>query len=280
MTPPANPRALHVEDRERQAFVTLALIFCLVAALVGLGLLGVPVDQVGGGVFAPDSTLLAPAQWSVLVWRAFYLGFVAYTVWQWLPAQRVNPVNRTVGWYAGWSMIIAGGWIMITQHGWLWAGVLLLFGMTISLARLMDAVTAPDAPRRRGVAWLCVDATFGVCLGWTAVAAIAMVAATLRSVHIGFGSLETVIGLGVLALGAMVALRVAFRTGGSIPAAFGFAWGFAGIAWARLFGQPRSVAIGAGALVAIGLVALGTWQARRMGAVTGVRAASSPDGAR
>lgn len=146
MTPPANTRALSVEDRERQTFVTLALVFCLVSALVGLGLLGEPVDAVGGGVLAPDATVLAPAQWTFLLWRPIYLGFIAYTVWQWFPAQRANPVHRTIGWHAGWAMIMAGGWIMITQHGWLWAGVLLLFAMVVTLARLMDAVTAPRRP--------------------------------------------------------------------------------------------------------------------------------------
>lgn len=274
MTPPTRPGALVAEDRERQAFVSLALVFCLFAALVGLGLLGEPVVEVGGGVFAPDATLLAPARWTFLLWRPLYVGFVAYTVWQWLPGRGEDPLNRAVGWYAGWTMIAAGAWIMISQHGWLWAGVLVMFGMVIALARLMDEATALDRSRR-GVVWVVVDATFGLCLGWTCVTTLSMVAATLDSVHISAGGMDPVLALPVLALGVVVGWRVAFRTGGSVPVAAGFVWAFAGIAWQRLLGEPASTLVGVGSLVGAALVVVGMWWARRLGAVNGIRDAFS-----
>lgn len=257
-------------DRERQIFVTLSTVFALVSAMVGLGLLGSPVDVVASGALASDATLVAPAQWAFLLWRPIYLGMLAYAVLQWLPGQRTRPLHREIGWQAGWSMILAGAWVLVTQRGWLWIGVLFLFAIVFVLALVNLTLASGAVERRRAGSWLAVDATFGVYLGWASIATIAMVTATLKSVYITYGNLDPLVAVIVLLIGAGVGVRLALHTKASLTILFGFVWGFVAIAWGRLAGPLESPFVAGGAILAAVVVTGGTlavgWAGRRSAA--------------
>lgn len=262
MTHVQDDQPLPDSDRERQIFVTLATVFCLLSALVGLGVLGSPIDEVAGGALASDATLVAPARWAFLLWRPIYLGMIAYTIVQWLPGEQTRQVHREIGWLAGWSMILAGAWVLVAQREWLWLGVLFLFATLVVLALINLALARHRDDRRTLVTWLATDVTFGVYLGWSCIATIAMITATLRSVYITYGLLDPFLALAVLMIGAGVGIRLALHTHASLSILFGFLWGYAGIAWARSFGELQSTLVAAGAVIAAVTLVAGTLAVR------------------
>lgn len=256
-------------DRERQVFVTLSLVFSLLGASVGFGLVGTPVRDSAGGVFAADATFIAPAPPAFVIWRVIWLGLGAYTVWQWWPGQAASERQRIGGWLAGWSMILAGAWLLVTQRGWLWLSALFLIGIAVVLGVLLKRLGR--GPAERGAAWesLVFDGTFGVYLGWACVATCANVAVALQSAHITFGEPgDRAVAAAVLAAASLLGVYVATRTGGRWASGLGFAWGLGWIAWGRLAGEPRSVVVAGAAAVGAAAVLGATaaeWRARRTG---------------
>ena len=124
-------------DRARQVGVTLAEVFCVVGTLVGVGVIGTRVEESSGGALAADATLIAPAGPAFSIWTPIYLGLLAYTVWQWLPEQATDARHRAIGWLVAASMVLNAAWLLVTQQGWLWASVVVILALALSLGLLV-----------------------------------------------------------------------------------------------------------------------------------------------
>jgi hypothetical protein len=242
-------------DRVRQVGVTLAEVFCVLGTLVGVGVLGTRVEEASGGALAADATLLAPAGPAFSIWSVVYLGLLGYTVLQWLPRQAVSPRQRRAGWWAAASMVLNASWLLVTQQGWLWASVLVIVALLAVLVRVL--VVLHREPRTGGVVEaVVVDGTFGLYLGWVAVATCANVTATLvdSGVEPGPGAAQAV-AVAVLLVVAGVGVLVARSLGGRVAVAGAMAWGLAWIAVGRAGDEPRSVDTAVAAVV-VALVVL------------------------
>jgi hypothetical protein len=236
-------------DRARQVGVTVAEVLCVLGTLVGLGVLGTRVEESSGGALAADATLVAPAGPAFAIWTPIYLGLAAYTVWQWLPGQATDRRHRSTGWLAAVSMLLNAAWLLVTQQGWIWVSVLVILALAAVLGVLVGRL---ERHRSYGVAEsVLVDGTFGLYLGWVAVAACANVTAALVSSGVDLGTAgDTVAALVVLAVAAGLGWWLAERLGGRWAVAGAMAWGLAWIGWGRLASEPGSVLVGLGALVA------------------------------
>lgn len=267
-------------DRTRQVVVTLAEVFCVLGTLVGVGVIGTRVEESSGGSLAADATLLAPAGPAFSIWSVIYAGLAAYTVWQWLPGPGRSELARRTGWMAAGSMVLNALWLLVTQQGWIWLSVLVILALLLLLARLALelAATADHAAGAVGT-WL-VRGTVGLYLGWVAVATFANVAAAL-------GSTGTNVTTGVAVIGALVALvlvaSVAVALMRAEPTRWGVAaaavWGLAWLAVGRFTDEPRSAAVGTGALVAaaaIAVAAVAFSMSRRTEASVDVRSEARP----
>lgn len=250
---PASPRRPQPlgTDRARQVVVTLAEVFCVVGTLVGVGVLGTRVEESSGGALAADATLLAPAGPAFSIWSVIYLGLAAYTVWQWLPARAADPRLRATGWLAALSMVLNAGWLLVTQQGWIWPSVLVilaLLGTLVALVSRLQARPATGAAER-----VVVDGTFGLYLGWVAVATFANVAAALAtaSVEASTGVVEAAAVVGVV-LVVVLGAALARGLGGRLTVAAATAWGLAWVVVGRTADEPRSTAVA----VAAGLAAV------------------------
>jgi hypothetical protein len=244
-------------DLARRVTVTLAEILCVVGTLVGTGVIGTRVAESSGGALAADATLLAPAGPAFSIWSVIYAGLAAYTVWQWLPAQATSERGRATGWLAAGSMVLNAAWLLVTQAGWIWVSVGVIAALLATLVALV--VRLSRVPATSVADRVVVDGTFGLYLGWVAVAACANVAAAL--------AVDVSVGRGVAELGAVVAVLLvlvggawlARAYGGRWPVALASAWGLAWIAVGRLGDSPSSavtaVAAIAGAVAMVLLVA-------------------------
>jgi hypothetical protein len=243
------PPPVLTSDRVRQVGVTLAELFCVVGTLVGVGVIGTRVEESSGGALAADATLIAPAGPAFSIWTPIYLGLAAYTVWQWLPQQATDRRHRAIGWLAAASMVLNAAWLLVTQQGWIWVSVLVMAGLVVTLGLLVARLEAnPSYGHAESV---IVDGTFGLYLGWVAVAACANVTAAFVASGVDPGGLVAeVLAAAVLGVAALVGVVLARRLGGRWAIAVALAWGLAWVAVGRLTDEPRSVLVGVAALVA------------------------------
>ena len=169
----------------RRLLDTAALLLMGLGTLWGFGLLGNPVEQTAGGAFSADATLLAPATPAFSIWSVIYLLLVAYVVWLWTPAGGASERARSLGWLPAASILLNGAWLGITQAGWLWLSVLDIALLAVVLGLVMKRLAgrAASGPAEA----IMLDGTFGLYLGWVAVATCANItaAAVAQGVDLG-----------------------------------------------------------------------------------------------
>ncbi len=236
-------------DRLRQLVVTAAEVFCVVGTLFGVGVIGTRVEESAGGALSAEATRIAPAGPAFSIWSVIYLGLLAYTVWQWLPSAATSPRTRATGWLAALSMVLNAAWLLVTQRGWIWVSVVVILALAVTLGLLVRRLGAH--PSVGVVERLVVDGTFGLYLGWVAVATCANVTAALVSFGVDPGAAASD-GLAVLVLAVAAALGVllARTLGGRYAVALAMAWGLGWIAVGRVSGAPLSTVTAVAAVAA------------------------------
>ena len=246
-----------MSDRMRQWLVTTGAIFMIFGTLYGFGLMGTPVEQSSGGSLSVEATLLAPAVRAFSIWSVIYIGLIGYVVWQWLPGNAASPRARRIGWLSALSMALNGLWLLVVQVGALWASVAVIVALAATLGELMRRLgtAGAAAPGER----LLVDGTFGLYLGWVAVATLANVTATLVASGVDPGAeVAEYLAVAVLAVGAVLGVILARVLGGRIGVAAAMAWGLFWIAVGRLTGEPSSDLAGVTAGIAAAVVVVAT----------------------
>ncbi len=236
-------------DRLRQITVTVAEMFCLVGTLVGTGAIGTRVEESSGGALAADATRLAPAGPAFSIWSVIYLGLLAYAIYQWLPSQTTRARHRAIGWLVALSMVLNAAWLLVTQQGWIAVSVAVIFALAITLGLLLRRASQHDAGSLGDKA--IIDGTFGLYLGWVAVATAANVTAALVSGGVEFGAIVSDI-LAALVIAGAGGLGIWFSKalGARLAVAAAMAWGLGWIVVGRLTDEPESVLTAVAALLA------------------------------
>lgn len=234
--------SLSDRDRVRQVTVTVSEVFCVVGTLFGVGVLGARVGESSGGALASDATLLAPGGPAFSIWSVIYLGLAAYTVWQWLPSQTARPVHRRIGYLVAASMVLNASWLLVTQQGWIWVSVGVIFVLALVLGVLLSALAA--FREKSLVDRIVIDGTFGLYLGWVAVATCANVTAALVSSGIQPGAfLSDLVAVAVLVVVAVLGEVFARQLSGRYAVALAMGWGLGWIAIARATDEPQSTLV-------------------------------------
>ncbi|NOJ61042.1 tryptophan-rich sensory protein [Arthrobacter sp. 260] len=258
MTSHLSPRTTTGSDLYRQLAVTMSMIVCVVGSMIGVGVFGgTPIAEAAGGALGSDATLLAPAGAAFSIWSVVYLGLVAYTVWQWLPAQKASPRQRAFGWLVAASMLLNAAWILSIQAGWLNASVLVILVLLAVLTVVFLRYSS-----RPAASWLeaaIVDGTLGLYLGWVSVAVCANIAAALSAAGFdGFGLSPELWAVGVLLVVALVGVGLAVKGNGRLAVAAAIGWGLTWIAVGRTGGQMESATTSITAAVVAAVIVLAT----------------------
>ena len=239
-------------DLLRQVAVISAFCFMIVGDMVGIGAFGgTPIQDAVGGAFDPDASYLTPATGAFSIWSAIYLGLLAYTIWQALPAQRERPRQRALGWWIALTMVLNGGWLVTVQFAGIWATMVVL---VLLLAALCVTYVKVVRTREPGTGWvdgILIDGTTGLHLGWATLATVANLGAAL-TVTVPESSEGAADAVGILVLVAVTAIGVALAAWSRWRIAPGLAigWGLVWLAVARLSGDLPSTPIGIAALAA------------------------------
>ncbi|WP_114588811.1 tryptophan-rich sensory protein [Microbacterium arborescens] len=240
-------------DLVRQITVISAVVFMIIAAMVGTGLFGgTNVRDLQGGALDADSTVLAPGTQAFSIWSVIYLFMIGYTIWQALPAQRSRDRQRLVGWWIALTAVLNGGWLLAAQFTTLPLTVVAIVALLAALGWTFHLLVR-SRPRSVGDR-LLMDATVGLHLGWVSLATVANVTAWLsRTVPESWGMQADVWGVAVLVLVAAVGVGIAAFSRGRPSPIIALSWGLAWVAIARTTDQPHStpVAIAAVAVIVV-----------------------------
>jgi len=216
-------------DLARQVTVVLAVAF-----------------QTAGSAFAPagadqaaisqaNRTLVVPAGYAFAIWGPIFLLCLAYAVYQALPAQQDDGLQRRVGWWAAGVFASNGLWqVVFPREQFVLAQVILVASLVLAAAALARVV--PAAPLTPARTWL-VAVPLALLLGWLTDATLVGLATTLVATGVwsSSGTVEAVVGALLLLAGAGIAAAV-LRAARPLPAAAllayagGVIWGLVAVA--------------------------------------------------
>ena len=128
-----------------------------------------------------------PAGYVFSIWGLIYISWIAFVVYQFLPAHKESPRLRKLGYYFALSGVFNAAWLFCWQYNHFTLSVivmLILLGLLIASYLNLNVGRTPVGTAEK---W-CVDIPFSVYLGWISVATIANISDWLYSVNWnGFG---------------------------------------------------------------------------------------------
>ncbi len=157
--------------------------------------------------------LITPAGYAFAIWGLIYIGLIAYSIYQVLPAQRHDAILAKVSWgvIGACACQIIWLYVFLTFHFW-WSVLFMLgIGVCLAFAYVQTRLARPT----RKVRWL-LQAPISVYFGWITIAAVVNVSGALLVSFVGPGetSLSTVsagstlVMMGIsAAITALVALK-------------------------------------------------------------------------
>jgi len=160
------------KDSLRQIVVVLAIFFNITINVLANAL---PINGLNTGQISDRfQVYFVPAGYVFAIWGLIYIGLLAYTVYQALPAQKENPRLQATGWWVVLSGLANSMWIFLWHYeqfvGTLAAMLVLLASLIAVYQRLMIGGTKVTKAEQ----WL-VRIPYSIYLGWITVATIANV---------------------------------------------------------------------------------------------------------
>ena len=232
--------------------VLLAVAQVVVSGLAGSGAMGATV----GAVAREYATPLLPANWTFAIWAPIYAGFLAYAVYQALPAQRGRRIHRETGWWLAASAVFNMGWVLTFVTGRLPLAELLIVALLVSLAVVFGRLSHVPAEGR--TERVVLRGTVAVYTGWVSLATAVGTAATGAWAGLpGEGALAAIAAVVVLVAVTAIVSWVVLAGTAVVGYAAAAAWAVLGIA---LDDAPAAVVV----TCAIAIVAVGATTARRL----------------
>ncbi len=125
--------------------------------------------------------IITPAGYAFAIWGLIYIGLIAYSIYQALPAQRHNPAFQKVSWGIIGACVLQTIWIYVFLTFNFWPSVLLILGILGCLAyAYVNTRSVPATWKNR---WL-FQAPVSVYFGWITVATVVNVAGALYVMNV------------------------------------------------------------------------------------------------
>lgn len=193
-----------------------------------------------------------PAGYVFAIWSVIFIGWIAFAVYQFLPAQKESPRLRNLGYLFAISGLFNAAWLVCWHYNFFGLSVLV---MLVLLALLIASYIKLNVGRTTVTAaerW-SVDVPFSVYLGWISVATVANISSWLYLVNWnGFGIAPQTWAVIMIAIASVlgVLMTVTRRDSGYV---FVLAWAFAGIAVKQAAVPSVANAAWGAAVLALGL---------------------------
>ncbi len=191
-----------------------------------------------------------PAGYVFSIWGLIYLGLIAFTIFQALPAQRENPRLARVGWWVVAANLANAVWIFFWHYQFFPLTLLAMITLLVALLFVYQGLEIGQNSVPAGERWLA-RLPFSIYLGWISVATIANISDVLDWVNWnGFGISDEVWMIVMLAVVAALAWAMSLRRKDAAYLAV-LLWALAGIG----VNFPQAGAVTSAIWVAFGLVA-------------------------
>lgn len=193
--------------------------------------------------------LFVPAGYVFSIWGLIYIGLIAYSVYQALPAQRGNATLERIAplyWLASAANSI---WIFLWHYEYFGWTIVAMLALLLSLIVIYRGLRASDHVVRAGFKW-AAQLPFSVYLGWISVATIANAAQLLFFLEWNrWGLRDVTWTLIMLGVATLLGLAMLLRES-DYAYALVLIWAFIGIALKQATAGQQSVTVGAFTAVA------------------------------
>lgn len=201
-----------------------------------------------------------PAGYVFAIWGVIYLGWIAFTIFQFQPSQKESPRLRRLGYLFATSNVANAAWLFCWHYNQFGLSVLVM----LALLGLLIASYLRLNVNRSSVTlfeYWSVDVLFSVYLGWITVATVANISDWLYLVGWeGFGILAQVWAVIMLAVASLLGLAMALtrRDVGYLSV---LVWAFIGIA-VKQTSAPMVISAWIAVVLILGLL-IYSWMRRR-----------------
>lgn len=226
--------------------VVLALTVNILASALPLN------GQNTGEISDRFEVFFVPAGYVFSIWGLIYIGWIAFAVYQFTPAQRENPRLQKLGYWFALSGVFNAAWLFCWHYNLFGLSVLVMLALLVTLIVSYLKLDVGRAPVSTVEKW-SVDIPFSIYLGWISVATIANITDYLYYIGWdGFGIAPQTWAVMMLVVASLLGLAMALtrRDAGFL---FVFVWAFAGIALKQAAAPLVAYSAWAATILALGL---------------------------
>jgi len=248
-------RSIQLKDTLRQITNLVSVIIALMVNILASAL---PLNgQNTGEISDRFQVYFVPAGYVFAIWGIIYIGWIAFTIFQFRSDQKESPRLRRLGYFFALSGIFNAAWLFCwhyNQFGLSVLVMLVLLGLLIASYLRLDVNRISVSAAER---W-SVDIPFGIYLGWITVATVANVSDWLYLVEwSGFGIVHQVWAVIMIIVASVVGLLMTL-TRKDAAYVFVLVWSFIGIAvkQADVANVAVTAWIGAGAMLLLAIYSL------------------------
>ena len=171
--------------------------------------------------------LFTPPGYVFSIWGVIYLGLIAFSIAQALPAYSERPLVRALRpWYL-LNTAANASWIFAWHYELFGLSLLIMLAILASLVKI-NAEIAEHPPRELGLL-ACVQAPFSLYFGWISIATFANITVVLWDAGVTTPLSDPVVTLMILAAATGIGVFVALRRSDPVYAGV-FVWALSGIA--------------------------------------------------
>lgn len=196
-----------MKDTLRQ---TANLVTVLLALTVNILASVLPLNgQNTGEISERFQVYFVPAGYVFAIWGLIYIGWIAFTIFQFQPSQRESPRLRSLGYLFAVSNLANAAWLFAWHYNLFGLSVVIMLTLLTLLVASYLRLEVNRLPVSRAEHWF-VDVPFGIYLGWITVATVANITDWLYLVEWnGFGIPATTWAVIMIAVASLVGLAAA-----------------------------------------------------------------------
>ena len=244
-----------MKDTLRQ---TTNLVTVLIALTVNILAPILPLNgQNTGEISDRFQVYFVPAGYVFAIWFLIFVGWLAFAIYQFLPAQKESPRLRRLGYVFAISNIANASWLFAWHYNFFGLSVLIMLFLLGLLIASYLRLGVNQSSAVGGERW-SIDIPFSLYLGWITVATVANITSWLYSVAWnGMGIAPQTWAIIMIAVASVVGLLMAL-TRKDAAYLFVLVWSFAGIA-VKQVSAPNVVTtawIGAGLMLVLAVYSL------------------------
>jgi hypothetical protein len=248
------------KDTLRQFANFLSVILALTVNILASAL---PLNgQNTGEISDRFQVFFVPAGYVFVIWGIIYIGWIAFTIYQFLPAQKENLRLQRLGYLFALSGVFNAAWLFCWHYNQFGLSVLVMLTLLGLLITSYLKLNVGREPINSAEKW-CVDIPFSVYLGWITVATVANVTDYLYFIGWnGFSIAPQVWAVIMLIVASLLgaAMSVMRHDSGYV---FVLVWSFVGIAVKQSAAPLVANSAWVLALVALGLAVFAIFKRRQ-----------------